>query len=77
MTRFRLSKPERLGDDLIWGVDGPNGIAAFLKLKPAAYYLIYQKKLPVRKLSHRRIVASRAALRQALVGISSNAEVRS
>ena len=33
-------------DDVIWGVGGPNGIAAFLNIKPArAYYLISIKAI--------------------------------
>ena len=36
---------DHLGDDLIWGVDGENGIAAFLNIPPAkAYYLISQNQ---------------------------------
>jgi len=54
-----------LGDDLIWGVDGPDGIAAFLKIPPQrAYYMIAKGVLPVRKHSHRIITASRKELRR-------------
>ena len=50
-------------DDVIWGVGGPNGIAAFLNIKPArAYYLISIKAIPVNKVSHRIITASRREL---------------
>jgi hypothetical protein len=54
-----------LSDDLLWGVDGPDGIAKFLGI-PArkAYDLIARKKLPVRKLGPRTITASRHELRR-------------
>ena len=52
-------------DDLIWGVNGKRGIAAELGLSPAqVYYLIARGKLPVRKLGHRTIAASRTELRR-------------
>jgi hypothetical protein len=51
--------------DFIWGVAGENGIAAFLNLEARqAYYLIDKGLIPVRKLGHRTIVASRAQLRK-------------
>jgi len=54
-----------LEDDILWGVDGKDGIAAFLNIKPArAYYLIERGAIPVRKLSHRIITASRCELRR-------------
>jgi hypothetical protein len=32
---------DTLADDLLWGVDGKDGMAAFLNIKPSrAYYLI-------------------------------------
>jgi hypothetical protein len=56
---------ETLADDLLWGVDGKHGIAAFLNLKPRqAYYLIERGVLPVKKLSHRIITARRSELRR-------------
>jgi hypothetical protein len=59
------TKSQGLADDLIWGVDGENGIAAFLNL-PArkAYRLIAAGKLPVLKLGHRTIAASKGKLRR-------------
>jgi hypothetical protein len=54
-----------LADDLIWGVGGPNGIAAELKISPQrAYYLVATNKIPTKKLGHRTITASRSALRR-------------
>ena len=39
-----------LPGDLLWGVDGKDGIAAFLNVPPRkAYYLIEQKIIPVKK----------------------------
>lgn len=59
-----------LGDDIIWGVDGPTGIAAYLNIKPTqAYYLISRGKLPVRRLGHRTITASRSELRNFFRGL--------
>jgi protein gp37 len=58
-------------DDLIWGVDGENGIAAELNLPVSkVYYLIANGKppLPVRRFGHRTIVASRRELRRYLAG---------
>lgn len=58
-------KEDHLGDDLIWGVDGEDGIAAELKIPPAkAYYLIKKKVIPVRRHGHRTISASRSELRR-------------
>lgn len=62
-------KEDTLADDVIWGVGGPNGIAAFLNIKPSrAYYLISLKAIPVKKVSHRLITASRRELREWLRG---------
>ena len=61
---------EPLSGDLIWGVGGVNGLAAELGIPPQrAYYLIPQGKLPVAKLGHRTLVASRKQLRR-LIEIS-------
>jgi hypothetical protein len=61
----KISTDPNLTDDLIWGVGGKNGIAAFLKIPTArAYYLIARGVLPVKKLSHRTIAASRHELRE-------------
>jgi hypothetical protein len=58
-----------LADDVIWGVDGEDGIAAFLGLSPRrTYYLIGTKKIPTKKIGHRTIVASRAELRRLFSG---------
>ncbi|MGA7183466.1 MAG: hypothetical protein WBY67_09190 [Pseudolabrys sp.] len=52
-------------DDLLWGVDGKDGVAAFLNIKPSrAYYLIGRGVIPVKKHSHRIITASRSKLRR-------------
>jgi hypothetical protein len=56
-----------LPDDLIWGVRGKDGIAAFLRISEAkAYYLISINALPVKKLGRRTITARRSELREAL-----------
>jgi hypothetical protein len=60
---------QKLADDLLWGVDGPNGIAAFLGINPRrCYYLIDRQVIPVRKIGHRTITASRAELRRLFAG---------
>jgi hypothetical protein len=47
-----LKPVDRLGTDLLWGVDGEDGIAAFLNIKPArAYYLIERGAIPVKNTS--------------------------
>jgi hypothetical protein len=54
-----------LADDTIWGVSGKQGIAAEIGRTPQqTYYLIAQGALPVRKLGHKTIVASRKQLRR-------------
>jgi hypothetical protein len=55
-----------LADDVLWGVSGPSGIAAYLKKKPPeVYYLISIGALRgVKKHSHRIITGSKRALRQ-------------
>jgi len=55
--------------DLLWGVDGPDGIAAFLGI-PArkCYYLIDRGAIPVNKIGHRTIAASRRELRRIFGG---------
>jgi hypothetical protein len=59
-----------VGEDLIWGVDGANGIAAFLGIDVRrAYYLIRRGRIPVRHHGHRTVTASRSELR-ALFGMS-------
>ena len=56
---------DSLASDLLWGIDGQYGIAAFIGRKPReAYYLIKRGQLPVRRLGHRTIVASRSELRR-------------
>jgi hypothetical protein len=72
MSRDSIGNPEdHLGDDLLWGVDGENGIAAFLNIPPAkAYYLISQNQIPVRRHGHRTISASRTELRRVFTSSS-------
>jgi hypothetical protein len=54
-----------LASDLLWGVDGKNGIAAFLNLTPRqVYYLIERKILPVKKHGHRTITGRKSELRR-------------
>ena len=56
---------ESLAADTIWGVPGQNGIAAEIGRSPQqTYYLIAKGKIPVVKLGHRTIIASRKQLRQ-------------
>jgi hypothetical protein len=58
---------DRLGDDLIWGVKGKDGIAAFLGIpERKAYYLVSRGKIPVRKLGPKTILASRSELQAIL-----------
>jgi hypothetical protein len=66
MLKINTSSPrERLAEDLLWGVDGDNGIAAFLGIDARkCYYLIDRGKIPVQRLGHKTITASRRALRQ-------------
>ena len=65
MSRENSSSHDALADDLLWGVDGKHGIAAFLNLKPRqAYYLIERGVLPVQKHTHRIITARRSELRR-------------
>ena len=57
--------PFDLSDDIIWGVKGPNGIAAFLGVdERKARHLIDLGVIPVRRHGHRTISASRRELRQ-------------
>jgi hypothetical protein len=59
------STHEPLADDLVWGIGGKHGIAAEIGRTPQqVYYLIARGKLPVAKLGHRTIVASRKQLRR-------------
>ena len=60
MARPEITGKGDLADNLLWGVQA---IADFI-----GNYLIKRCKLPVRKLSHRVIVASRRELRAALLG---------
>jgi hypothetical protein len=64
-----LKRTPTLAQDLLWGVTGENGIAAFLGIKPSqAYRLISEGKLPIRRHGHRTISASRSELRRAFLG---------
>lgn len=53
---------DTLADDLLWGVDGKDGMAAFLNIKPSRAY--GRGVIPVKKHSHRIITASRSKLRR-------------
>jgi hypothetical protein len=54
-----------LAEDVIWGVGGENGIDAELGIPESrAYYLIGRGKIPVTRLGHRTILASRKQLRR-------------
>ena len=67
MSREQHSKSDQgdLASDIIWGVDGKNGIAKFLNVPPAkAYYLIRKRAIPIRRHGHRTISASRTELRR-------------
>lgn len=64
--------PQSLADDTIWGVGGKNGIAAAIGRTPQqTYYLIARGRLPVKKIGHRTIIASREQLRLCLAGDAS------
>jgi hypothetical protein len=59
------SPRENLADDIIWGVNGEAGIAAFIGIEPRkAYYLISKGKIPVQKHGSKTITASRSQLRR-------------
>jgi hypothetical protein len=59
-------------DDIVWGVDGENGIAAAINRSVSqTYYLIRMKKLPVKKHGHKTYSASRSRLHAYLAGESS------
>jgi hypothetical protein len=63
MSRDKSLDDAVLADDLLWGVNGQNGIAAFLGIKPRqAYHLIKSGALPVTKHGHRIITARRSEL---------------
>jgi hypothetical protein len=55
-----------LADDILWGVSGPNGIAAFLKKPPSEiYYLIRIGALRgVKRHTHRIVTGSKSELRR-------------
>lgn len=59
-----------VADDILWGVLGDDGIAAFIgKSAAETYYLISIGALEgVKKLSHRTIVGSKRALRRQFIG---------
>jgi hypothetical protein len=64
-TTEKASAASDLAEDILWGVAGKNGIAAFLNIPiPKAYYLIERNKIPVRRHGHRTISASRSELRR-------------
>jgi hypothetical protein len=62
---------DRLSDDLIWGVRGDNGIAAFLGIdERKCRHLIDRGALPVKRLAHRTLVASKSELRRTFGGVA-------
>jgi excisionase family DNA binding protein len=59
------TKQQQLAEDLLWGVDGEDGIAKFLNIPVRkTYRLIAAGKLPVLRLGHRTITASKSNLRR-------------
>jgi hypothetical protein len=55
---------DRLSDDLVWGVSGNDGIAAFIGVSERkARYLIERNALPIKQFG-RTIVASKTELRR-------------
>jgi hypothetical protein len=69
MLRANPTDHQKLADDLIWGVDGPNGIAAYLGIKPRkAYYLIAKGVIPVDRKGHRTLTARRSRLDATFAG---------
>lgn len=65
MSKRKTNSPDALANDLLWGVDGKDGIAAFIGVDVRkAYYLISRGEIPTKKLGHRTITASRAELRR-------------
>ena len=58
------NKQATIGDDLLFGADA---IAAELNLSvPQIYNLIRAKRIPINKLGHKTIIASRKQLRRVL-----------
>ena len=66
----RKGDDDDLAADILWGVSGKHGIAAFLGRKPSEVYSLIKNGLPVRKHSHRIISASRSSLRRYLQSTS-------
>jgi hypothetical protein len=65
MSKRKTSSPDALAADLLWGVDGKDGIAAFIGVDVRkCYYLISRGEIPTKKLGHRTITASRRELRR-------------
>jgi hypothetical protein len=63
------SPPESLADDILWGIKGKHGIAAELGLKAEQVYYMHRRgQLPIRRVGHRTLTASRTALRAWLAG---------
>jgi hypothetical protein len=64
-----IAKDAADAGDIVWGVDGPSGIAAAIGRTPQqTYYLISKGKLPVRKHGHKTYSASRSRLHAHLAG---------
>jgi hypothetical protein len=60
-----IESNDALAGDILWGVDGDNGIAKFIgRDAKQTYYLIRSGQIPVRKLGHKTITASKKELRK-------------
>jgi hypothetical protein len=60
---------DSLASDLLWGIDGEEGIAAFLGIDVRrAYYLVRIGAIPTRHHGHRTVTASRTELRRIFGG---------
>jgi len=66
-----IESNDALAGDILWGVNGDNGIARFIgRSEREAYYLIEKGMIPVKKLGHRTITASKRELRRLFGGAS-------
>jgi hypothetical protein len=76
MSPAKPKQKPAIADDIIWGVAGKSGIAAELDIPEAkAYYLIARGAIPVRRLGHRTITASRRELHRYLAGAGAASNV--
>lgn len=51
-------------DDILWGIRGEKGIAAFLRKKPVEVENLIRLGMPVKKHGHKTVTASKVQLRE-------------